>query len=227
MKKILIIIICILSFVVLMYSENTEKVIPLVQSETLEYFYNQNNDVLTIYKIDGQNKQIYFENKEALWGGYQISKDKKSLIFWKDTFEQNMPLYYLDGNKGQIKFIGDISLNARLDESGKYLLYEELYNSGVFTLINLENKKVETKMKWTLNNKNKWTEIGGVFNILRAADNDKYDYLILFEIENHSIAKAYIDIKTTRIFTVYDDSNRNEIELKTSADYQSDFTGWY
>ena len=49
MKKILIIIICILSFAVLMYSENTEKVIPLVQSETLEYFYNQNNDVLTSF----------------------------------------------------------------------------------------------------------------------------------------------------------------------------------
>ena len=80
MKKIFIITFIIV-IVFPMYSEAIKKLVPLSKSETLDYSYNPDKNILTIYKITESKKRIYFENTEALWGGYQISKDKKIMIF--------------------------------------------------------------------------------------------------------------------------------------------------
>ena len=75
--KIFFIIAFMIAIIVSLYSETIEKLVPLTKSGTLDYSYNQDEDILSIYKINDSKRQSYCENKEALWGGYQISKDKK------------------------------------------------------------------------------------------------------------------------------------------------------
>ena len=226
MKKILVITLM-LGILYPIYSETIRKIVPLKNDEFLDYTYSQTQNVLTIYKANGSDKQICFENDEALWGGYQISKDKKIMIFWNDTFERNMPLYYLNGNSGEIKFIGKLPLNARIDRTGKYLMYEGVYQSGIFTILNLQTGKVEKELNWNILNKSKWIKYGGTFSVLKSADKNEYDFIILFEIENLSIAKAYVKISSSLIITEFDDSNLSEKKLRKSVDYQSEYTGWY
>ncbi len=200
---------------------------PLAQSETLDYSYNQNENILTVYKINGGNKQIYCENKEALWGGYQIAEDKKTMIFWKNIFERSMPLYYADGTIGEIKYISKIPLNARMDKKGNYLIYEDVHNSGVFKIIDLKTGKFLHEIIWDISNKSSWTSTGAGFDILRAAENKEYDFMILFSIENLLIAKAFVDLSVFSISTDFDDSNLFETQLRKSENFGSEFTGWY
>lgn len=226
MKRIIFFIL-ILLFIMPIYSETVKKFIPLSKNEQLEYVYNQNKYVLSIFKLQGSEKQLYYESADALWGGYQISKDKKSMIFWKETFESNMPLYYLNGDKGELKLLGNFPLNARLDKTGNYLMYEKIYKSGIFTIQDLKTEKINTDIEWKLSDKDKWTTRGGTFTILRAAENDEYDFMILFGIEGLSIAKAFVKQDSYKIYTEYDDSSQEEIKLRESKDYQAEFTGWY
>lgn len=210
-----------------MYSETTKKLVPLAKDEVLDYTFYQNKDSLTIYKSNGIDKQVYFENDEALWGGYQISKDKKTMIFWKDTFERNMPLFYINGISGELKSLGKLPLNARMDQTGKYLLYEKVNQSGVFTILNLQTGKEENELVWNLSNKSKWIQSGATFSVLRSANKPDYDFIVLFAIESLSIAKACIKVSSLQIFTEFDDSNLSETNLRNSIDYQSEYTGWY
>ena len=226
MKKIFIITF-IITIVFPIYSQTIKKLAPLSKSETLDYSYNLDKDILTIYKINESKKQIYFENTEALWGGYQISKDKKTMIFWKNTFERSMPLYYLDGNTGDVKFLGKVPFGARMDATGIYLMNEDVYNSGVFTIFNLNTGKIVSEITWNVKNKEKWTSTGAVFDILRAAENGEYDFMILFSIERLCISKAFVKITSLKVFTEFDDSNLSEIQLRQSANYGNNFTGWY
>lgn len=209
------------------YSETIRKLVPLKKDEYLDYTFKQNQDLLTIYKTNGIEKQIYLENNEALWGGYQIAEDKKSMLFWSDTFERNMPLYYLNGISGELKALGKFPLNARLDKTGKYLMYEKEYKSGIFTIINLQNGMVEKNLTWEISNKNKWVQSGGTFSVLRSADKPEYDFIILFAIENLSIAKGYVKVSSSQVVTEFDDSNLSENNLKKSIDYKSEYTGLY
>lgn len=209
------------------YSETIRKLVPLTKDEYLDYTFKQNQDLLTIYKTNGIEKQIYLENDEALWGGYQIAEDKKSMLFWSDTFERNMPLYYLNGISGELKVLGKFPLNARLDKTGKYLMYEKEYKSGIFTIINLQTGMVEKNLTWEISNKNKWVQFGGTFSVLRSADKPEYDFIILFAIEDLSIAKGYVKISSSQVVTEFDDSNLSENNLKKSIDYKSEYTGLY
>ena len=114
-----------------------------------------------------------------------------------------------------------------MDASGNYIMYEQVYKSGVFIVQNLKTGKIEKELNWNIKNKNKWTSRGGTFSILRAAENDEYDYIFLFGLESRTIAKAYFNISSGKIFIEYDDSDLSEIELRRAEDYQSEFTGWY
>ena len=225
--KIFFIIAFMIAIIVSLYSETIEKLVPLKKSGTLDYSYNQDEDILSIYKINDSKRQSYYENKEALWGGYQISKDKKTMIFWKNTFERNMPLYYLDGKKGELKFIGKFPIGSRMDKTGNYLMYEEVYNSGVFKVVNLRTETREKEIYLNISNKDKWASTGASFSILRVPENEEYDFMVLFSIENLVISKLFIKIIPVKIVTEFDDSNLSEIQLRQSVEYQSEYTGWY
>ena len=226
MKKNLIVIL-ILLFIMPMYSQTVKKLVLLNKNEKLEYIYNQNEYILSIFKLQGNEKQLYYESTDALWGGYQISNDKKSMIFWEDTFESNMPLYYLDGNKGEVRLLGKFPLNTRLDKTGNYIMYEKVNKSGIFTIQNLKFPSKNTDVELKLSNKDKWTSRGGTFTILKAANIDKYDFMIIFGIEKLSIAKAFVKLGSDDIYKEYDDSNLDEVQLRKANDYSCEFTGWY
>ena len=225
MKKIFIVFILFL-YCGAVFSE-TINLKPLDKAEILDYSYNQNDDILTIYKMRGTNRQVYFQNEETLWGGYQISQDKKSMIFWKDTFERNMPVFYLDGNRGELRFIGKIPINARMDKDGKYLIYEDVPNSGEFKIIDLKNGTVTITVTWKIQNKDRWITNGAGFEILRSTENEQYDYMILFTIENLVISKSFINIANKNLIIEFDDSDLPEVKLRKNEDYGSDFLGWY
>lgn len=225
--KIFFIIAFMIAIIFSLYSETIEKLLPLTKYGTLDYSYNQDEDILSIYKINDSNRQSYCENKQALWGGYQISKDKKTMIFWKNTFERNMPLYYLDGEKGELKFIGKFPIGSRMDKAGNYLMYEEVYNSGVFKVVNLRTEIREKEIYLNIANKDKWTSTGASFSILRVPENEEYDFMVLFSIENLVISKLFIKIIPVKIVIEFDDSNLPEIQLRQSVEYQSEYTGWY
>ena len=209
-----------------MYSQTVKKLVPLNRNEKLDYIYNQKDYILSIFKLQGTEKLLYYEHTDSLWGGYQISNDKKSMIFWEDTFESNMPLYYLDGNKGEIKLLGNFPLNTRLDKTGNYIMYERVYNSGIFAIQDLKTGDI-TDIIWRIANKEKWTDRGATITILRAADSTEYTFMLILGIEGLSIAKAFVKVDSFNIVIEYDDSNLEEVQLRKSNDYQSEFTGWY
>lgn len=227
MKKIFLVML--LSAVMIsIYSETIEQLIPLRDTEILDYSYDQDKDILTIYKINGSNKNIYYESGEVLWAYYQISEDKRSLIFWKNAnYKSVTPLYYLDGTNGKVKYLGDFTIGARMDRTGTYLIYENVWQSGIFTIYNLKTCKKFDQITWNLLNKDKWTLQGGTFSLLRAYGNDKYDFIVIFDIEYKSIAKAFIKVSPKKIVTEFDDSNLTELSLRDAVDYGAEFAGWY
>ena len=194
-----------------------EKLEPLKANETLEYEHNSPRR-LTIFKSNGTEKQVYYESLNTRWGGYKISEDKKYMIFfWDEIFRDDdsvaqWPLYYLDGNKGELKLIGNYRSDSALDRTGKYLLYEKVLNSGKFAILNLQTGKVEKNLTWKLLNKEQWIEYGGLFCTLRATDN-KYDFSIEFYLERNIIARGHVRIKDNKIITEYDYSNLTGIEI--------------
>ena len=194
-----------------------EKLEPLKANETLECEQNFPTSVLTIFKSNGTEKQVYYERLKISWGAYEISEDKKYMIFfWEEISDfGRRPLYYLDGNKGELKLIGNYQLRSPLDRTGKYLLYEKVRNSGEFAILNLQTGKVEKNLTWKLLNKEQWIEYAGIFYTLRATDN-KYDFLIQLATEGLYPAKAHVSIKDNKIITEYDYTNLTPLEFLES-----------
>lgn len=197
-----------------------EKLEPLKANETLECEQDFPRS-LTIFKSNGTEKQVYYECLNTYYASYKISEDKKYMFFFWDESDDwsNMPLYYLDGNNGELKLIGNYWVGSALDRTGKYLLYEKKYGTGKFAILNLQTGKVEKNLTWKLLNKEEWTERGGIFDTLRATDN-KYDFSIEFYREGTGIiiARGHVRIKDNKIITEYDYSNLTEIEIDEMAE---------
>ena len=139
------------------------------------------------------------------------------IFFWDEIFRDDdsvaqWPLYYLDGNRGELKLIGNYRIGSALDRTGKYLLYEKVRDSGKFAILNLQTGKIEKNLTWKLLNKEQWIEYAGGFLIERATDN-KYDFLIQLTTEGLCPAKAHVRIKDNKIITEYDYSNLTKIEI--------------
>lgn len=207
------------------HTESVKNIKPLESSEFLKYSYSPDNYVLTIIRTDGKSESVYLSSEDSLWGGYQISEDNKKMIFWKDTYERNMPLYYLNGEKGKMKHIGKIPVGARMDKTGNFLMYEKDYNSGKFHIINMNDGDIK-EFSLTLSNIGKWTSTGATFSVLRAADNGEYDFMILFTIEKLVISKIYVKASGLH-YVDFDDSNLSELKLRKTIDYKTEYTGWY
>jgi len=210
-----------------MFSETVATLAPLAKSENLDYFYDQGKNTLFIYRVSGSSKKECFESKDSFWGAYQISTDKRSMIFWERADKAERPLYYLDGEKGELRYMGEFLLNSQMDKTGTYLMYEEEDNSGVFKVLNLKTGKQEKKITPKISNRTSWTPYGGMFLILRSADKDEYDFIIDFSIERLSISKYYVKVESAKVFTEYDDSKLPQIDLRERFNYGAEYSGWY
>lgn len=221
-----IVILFIVCFFTLIYAQQSKRLEPLKDNETLEYTFDTSNSVLKILKNNSSDYVHYYSVNTTSWGMYQIAENRKGLLFFEDTFEEKMPMYYLDGEKGTINSYGNIKYGARLDRTGKYVLLQENDLSN-FTVLNLEKRDIEKVVSWNIHDKEKWYKRGARFSLLRAADKEGYDFLIEFGIERLTIAKGYLNIEEGIIKTEFDDSDKNEIELRDSVNYGEEYTGWY
>jgi hypothetical protein len=213
-------------FCAFVYAQEIKRLEPLKDNETLEYIFDTGNSILQILKNNSSKTTNYYSIYNTSWGMYQITESKKGILFFEDTFEEKMPMYYLDGNKGTITLYGNIKFGARLDSTGKYVLLQESGLSDFF-ILNLETGNNEKGVSWNLHDKEHWYKHGAGFSLLRATDKDEYDYLIEFRIERLTIAKGYLNIEEGIIKTEFDDSDKKEIELRQSVNYGEAYTGWY
>ena len=81
--------------------------------------------------------------------------------------------------------------------------------------------------KWDILNKDKWISKGAFFEILRFTETDEYNYMLLFSVEQLLIAKGYINLSPLTIYTEIDDSILDEVKLRNTEDYGSNYVGWY
>ena len=225
-KNILIMVLVFGLFTEFIFAQQITKVEPLKENETLDYTFDTASNILHVFRIFNERKVSYFDVKGSGWGMYQITEDKKGLLFFEDNFEEKLPMYYLDGRKGTVTSYGNIKFGAILDKTGKYVLFQE---SGLsdFYILNLETGKTVKKMSWNIKDKEKWYKRGARFFLFRAADKDDYDFMITFDIEYLSLSEGYINVEKDKMYTEYDDTDKTEVELRSSVDYGSDFTGWY
>lgn len=227
MKKNIIIAVLVFGiFCGFVYTQQIKKFEPLKENETLEYVFETNNSILKILKNLTSKSVHYYSVKNTSWGMYQITENKKGILFFEDTFDEKIPMYYLDGEKGTITSYGNIKFGARLSSTGEYVLLQESDLSD-FLILNLERGVIEKRLNWNLHDKERWYKRGAQFSLLRAADNDEYDFLIEFGIERLTIAIGYLNIEEGIIKTEFDDSDKKEIELRQSVNYGEAYTGWY
>ena len=227
MKRIICIVILIITcFVTFFYSQEAKRLEPLKDNERLEYKFDQGSKIFNVYKVSNEKKVPYVTITGSSWGMYQITENKKGILFFKQNFEEYRPMYYLDGEKGTITSYGNIKFGAILDSKGQYVLLQDK-ELGDFCILNLETGDIEYRLAWNIKNRDEWYKRGARFSLLRAADKDGYDFLIEFGIERLTIAKGYLNIEEGKIKTEFDDSDKNEIELRDSVNYGEEYTGWY
>lgn len=213
-------------FCAFFYSQQLKCLEPLKKNETLEYMFDTNDSILKILKSTSGKAVHYYSVNNTSWGMYQITENKKGILYFEDTFEEKIPMYYLDGEKGTITSYGNIKFGARLESTGKYVLLQQNELSD-FCILNLETGDIEYRLAWNIKNRDEWYKRGARFSLLRAADKEGYDFLIEFGIERLTIAKGYLNIEEGKIKTEFDDSDKTEIELRDSVNYGEEYTGWY
>lgn len=219
MKKSLALIFLTLALLPL-YSEAVAQLKPLKAGEWLECDYGDDRmETLYIYKSNGNKKELYYQAESSFWGNYRQADTKRTLVFFQKKLAWKRPMFFLDGNKGTVKYMGELSLNAVLDKSGNFIIYETADGSGRFTVMNLETGKIKKEFRWDLKNIDGWTWHGGGFSLSRADAGTDFDFFVIFSIESSIIAEGHIRIDSDEIYTKLDDSDLPEIDLKNYDRY--------
>jgi hypothetical protein len=200
----------------------------LAEDEILVYSYGEYviNDEEVGCKISAKNKNTNQERIlgywDTAWGNFQISRDKKSGIFFLSIRAINRPLFYVDGNVGKIWYMMDIISSATTTYDLKYLLYYVYESTDApqrFILINLQDIEVVRVINWE-------TEIhgGGLFSIFRSLD-PGYDFRIDYTFDASLYATAYYNIEND-IFTVVFDAKLLYANSKEREKITFEELGW-
>lgn len=214
MKKIFYLIIDCLFFVIFFISCE-KSYMKLSTDEKFELEYVDESRAYNVYIVSSKDKKKYCTFEDSIWGGYDISKDSKKMILFKENHAGRKPMYFFDGENGKITYVGDFSCGSKIDQTGNYLLYEVEYNTGLFSIINLNTFEREFDFQIPIKKIEEWTRRGAAFDISRSNDNTEYDFCIEFNIELRSIAKTYFNVSKKKGFVEYDDSELKEVQLRS------------
>ena len=152
----------------------------------------------------------------------QVSENRKRIIFFENTEDYLVHLFFIDGEQGSIKRLIDVPRSSIMDKDGQYLLMN--IDDNLFQLLNLSDGKIEKTFKIKLKRMdNGYYED---FSIYRSIDNSKYDYLIVFGHEQLTSAKIYLNIQKEDIFVEFDDTDKSEIEMRKKEHYGEEYLGW-
>ena len=203
------------------YSQN--KVFKCEENDYLDYFFDTENNSFHVYVVnDNARKEILSNINITFWGMYQISEDKKRIIFFEDTDDLLVHLIIVDGRNGNIKKLRDVPRGSMMDVTGQYMLINTEKN--VFELMNLSNGKIEKQFQIQL--KRIDNEYAEKFFIYRSVDNDNYDFLLVYGHERLTSAKVYLNIKNEDILVEYDDTDKSETEMRVKEKYGKEYLGW-
>jgi hypothetical protein len=200
------------------YSFNFDK---LDNDEVLSYVWEES-------VIDGKkySVKIFAEDKSKRrligywhmpWGAYQFSSNRRSLVFFQFTsdYKNPYPLFYMDGNNGNVKYLFDVSSDSMTNNGLNYIMYHYGSNDSAgsiyFRIIDLHELKLTRTIKWNVHARE-----GGGPVILRSL-NPEYDFRIEYQVEGSVYAECYYKIQTDELNVIFDDTGlSDERELKYS-----------
>lgn len=188
---------------------------PLTGNEQLTYEYEKKE--LTVFAKNQEGELRWLGNwTNVYWGSIRFSQDRTKMFFGNYSKGYYYPLFILDGHEGNVDYLFDTTQLLIIDGSLSYLLgfdydyYNEIKNiessDGSFTyrfvLIDLERDCLKRYVYWKIDRKRP----GGGITLLRSLD-AKFDFHILFEVEQTVWAEAYYNIESEKVEITMDDTN--------------------
>lgn len=203
------------------YSQNfLDKTNILLQSLTQNEFFNWEYDAkekkLSIYSINNKNKYFYDSIDYLRWGDWQVSKDRRKIIYWENWSNNDNPeysyFYLLDGNTGRTYFLGNLH-EGYTSADFKYLIYKDSSVSPKVKLIiyNLEKKKIEKEIIWRIKAEKYFDLEENSIYILRSKLPNYDFHIYIVGAEDFIFSEGYLNIQKGIIDTVYDDETEERI----------------
>lgn len=188
-------------------------------------FFIDESGFLTINKIDSENVSEPFTTIYLPETPFQASLDKtKLLILVKSSNAGKKSMFYIDLNDNSIKLISQYVWDAILSKNGQYVFATKEPRTNKFYLFNLEDNK-EVSYTWKLENEEKWKEYWSDYALYRCIEDLNYDFMITFSHEQVCIAQSYFNIDSGEFFTVFDDSNKAEYQLRSGIVTEAEHSG--
>jgi len=189
---------------------------PLENNETLEWEYDSNLSTLEIYKEKDYKKTLYTSIDDLDWNNWEVSKDRKSIIYWEESFDYETDgladYYLLDGHTGRTTSLGKLH-EGYTSSDFKYLIYKDSnFEPKVkFQIYNIQTNTYEKEIVWSLKSEKYFSEEENTAYILRS-DLPEYDFhIFLVGAGKYIFAEGYLSVKQNKIITLADDEDDDRV----------------
>lgn len=171
---------------------------PLAENEKFRIVEGKYSEYYELEKTDGKNSELYYYFN-GYWGEWQISKDKRKVLLYTNGMHK---IYYIDGNTGIMKYLGEVKKRTWTDFDFKYILtqrYDEELEMEVLSIMDFETLSELYYIPWSSQEREKY-EIAD-FSLDRSLDKN-YDFIVYMErgeFADEITGYAYLNIEK-RIF---------------------------
>jgi hypothetical protein len=197
----------------------------LSKNEHLAYKMRTDNDRhLQLYAINDYFKKARLIGEWDFveeWGELQFTSDKRVCFFSiNDGSQLLVPVFYVNGMDGTIKYIGDYYLSYKSSANGDYLLAPNKKNYGIstkekFLLVKIGDTLSTTEITWNI------TNIEGASDILIIRDNESNFKILECGDGGLIIAAVQLDSINEKINVLWD-----KLPEKKNWKYDTD-SGWF
>ena len=170
----------------------------------------------------GKERLIGYWN--APYGRYQLSANRKKMVFGGESSGRFQPLFLIDGIEGRVTYIMDVNYSSMTTKDLRYLLYSDGKSYGengeIFVLIDLKELKIKRTIHWKLT-----PLVGGWRKIFRSLDPD-YDFRIDYGVEVSLYAICYYSIAKDEIKVTLDDTAIEDERILRREKIIPEEVGW-
>ena len=170
----------------------------LAENEKFQIVKKKYSEYYDLEITNGMNTKLYYLFN-GYWGEWQISKDKRKVLLYTNGMHK---IYYIDGNTGIMKYLGEVRKRTWTDFDFKYILthrYDEELEMEVLSIMDLETLSELYYIPWLSQEREKY-EIAD-FSVERSLD-ENYDFIVYMErgeFADEITGYAYLNVEK-RIF---------------------------
>lgn len=181
---------------------------PLTINEHLSYQYEKNT--LYVFKVNENNKnEIVNSWANVSYGDYQISKNRKKMVFSINKAGYYKPTFFVNGEKGLVTYLFNAPIGYRTDNNVEWIIgidwqaepkkereYNKIekYKALVYSI---DEIKIIGGFEWSLSSK------FGSLDFYRTSDR-AFDFRIIYDSESLMYAEAYYNVKSGNLKINFD-----------------------